>query len=532
MSKLVEPLSFQTKHFERVEEIIRIEKFYTDFSRLGSGKTYAPLYISQKQNLPLFVIAPLTVLDVWKTKAKEYDIKLIESITYDSLRGVKTRQLKHSWLTRSGLDENTEFTPTPQLEKLINDGCIFAVDEAHKLKNRSAQFLACKAITHAVLKSNSKSFFVVISATIFDKTECARQFLELTGIITQHFMFRSRFGSVEYENFGLGEVINRAKKYNEQKTLEILTEFDLNDYRHIETTIQKLIYRLLIEVIQYNIASVMSKSNRDKDLKDSALAKVMGDQFLLPDLWNIVANYVFRENKKNGYFNLLNLEDERQLMIEINELARGVGYFGDPNNIDLTRLGKMSTSLQNIETIKLSIFNRITRLILLIYPKAKGVIFLNYKKNMKELVDKLSEYNPVLVCGETKNRSKLIEKFQTNPKCRVFIGNTSIAQGFEINDQRGDEPRFLLQSPSYKVIDMLQSSGRIFRESTKSSVWNRTVYVNFVSEGKNVFKEKRILDAIAKKSTVLKSIMGNEGQLYPGDFEDEYESKDFLKGIF
>jgi hypothetical protein len=531
--QLVVPENYQVSHFERVDKIIEEEGFYCDPSQPGLGKTYPPLFQCQKRGLSLFVVAPLSVVDRWISVCAEYGVVLKCVVSYDSLRSTKNKQPKHQYLERidnvlNAGSESVEFKATDKLKKLIAEGCVFVLDECHKLKNRSAQWKACKEITREILESKSESSFSLLSGSFFDKIEHARQALELMGILKSRFMYRTNphTGLLDYMRFGLGEVIDKAKKYDTEETNKILNEHHIStiNSKKMESVSEKVCYELLTKVILKHVGSVMT-NDKIRNLKNGKFIKESNGKRckLIPDIMNIIANYLLVEDKKNGYFKV-SPENEKLISDKVAEYARAIGFNPDNDDVDLKRLGKGVQISQQLEALKIAdIFERVTREKLTANPKAKMVIFLNYIDNIEDLFRRLKEFNPIIFYGATKNRGKWIEKFMKDPTARVFIANLTVGGiGIELDDQIGDEDRYVLMSPSFRVIEMYQGLQRVFRKNTKSNVWARIVYAD-IRLGKHQIKESRILNAITKKSGVLKSIPGGELQKYTGEFEDEYE---------
>jgi hypothetical protein len=528
-AKLVTAESSQVSHFDRVDAITKNDKIYIDVSKPGLGKTFPPIHLCQKYNLSLFVVAPKSITDMWENKAKEYGITVECIITYESLRGFKNRALNHPYLQRidsvhNAGSESVEYKVTDRLIKVIEKGCMFVLDEFQKLKNRSAQWKASKTITIAIDEIKSESRCGLLSGSAFDKPEHARQVLELTCILKSRFMFRTNAhtGLLDYMSHGLGEVITKSASYDEATTLKILEKHQLStiNNRRMETVAEKVCYELLAEVILKHKGSMMFES-KSRNLKNSKLVTIGTECGWNSDIMNIIANYLIEEDKKNGYFTVCP-ETEQKISEKVGQYARMMGFNPDNDDIDLKRLGHCVQITEQLETLKLEIFERVSKQRLEDNPNCKGVIFLNFIDNIKELGKKLKDYNPTLFYGATKNRGAVIEDFMKNPESRVFIANITVGGvGIELDDQVGDAPRFCLVSPSYRVIDMYQAMLRVFRKNTKSDVWIRLVYGN-IRLGKHIIKESRIINAIIKKSEVLKSI-SSPTEIYPGNFEDEYE---------
>ena len=511
--KLVTPRKHQEPHFDKIDDILKLNYFYADFSPTGFGKTFPPLFLAQKFNIPLFVVCPLTVEAKWRTVAAEYSVKVIDVITYQALRSTTGRQPKHGFLQRAD-NGSSSFTATDKLKTLIQDGCIFVFDEGHNLKNRSDQWKATAAITKEINETSNKSRYAVVSATLFDKEDHAVQFLELTGIKRAHFMYRYNNGNLEYEQHGLGEIINKARNYNEKKTDEILARNRLSNWtRKSENSFKgisnKVVYQLLVEVIREYIGSCIVKPI-NKDLKDTPLSKIL-NLYLIPDLSNIVSNFLFTQDKKNGYFKVSE-KTAGELVQKIRGLGKAVGFNPEDNMIDPKAFGKATLFLTAIEKFKVEIFVRIAKQYLEEDKKCKVVLFLNYLENIDYVYNNLyMEYGTVKLTGASKKRGDIINKFQNDGKCRVFVGTTSCGgQGIDLDDKIGNSKRKMLISPDYSIIKAHQAVGRTDRDDTKSEPACRFVYAKIII-GNKLITELPILEAMAKKTIVFLAIASNIG---------------------
>ena len=56
-------------------------------------------------------------------------------------------------------ESKTEFFPSEELVSMVKEGCLFIFDEAQKIKNRNAQWLATRCIADTLLKYGGKSRF-------------------------------------------------------------------------------------------------------------------------------------------------------------------------------------------------------------------------------------------------------------------------------------------------------------------------------------------------------------------------------------
>lgn len=535
----VAPKDNQVQHFNNAETILSKKHLFVDYSPTGRGKTYPPLYIAQKHNLSILIFCPLTIEGKWRKTVNEYGIKLIDIISYQSLRSTKGKQPKHGYLERKdAFDLNANinkcsFEATDKYLQLLELGVIIVFDEAQHLKNRSDQWKAAHALIKPFynkdedeVKLNPNSGYILASATLFDKEEHSLQFVELIGIKNAHFMYRNVGKIFEYEQHGLGEIIKAAEMYDVEKTQQILKE---NKFKlllanffpenRIGKICEKIVYELLVGVIRANIGSCITE-DKMRDYKKSNIVELFADYFP-SDVSNILANYYYDVDKKNKYYNV-SAETANKLRANIRKLSSAVGFDPERNQIDPSKFGAAVVCLNAIEANKCEIFIRDAKEILQKHPNDKVILFLNYLDNIDTVYNGVKEYGTIKLTGATKNRSQLIDKFNNDPNCRILVGTTSTGGvGIDLDDKIGNSVRHMRISPDYSIIKSHQATGRIDRQDTKSVGNCKFVYAKIMINNA-LITEIPILNAMAKKTAVLKKING-ETQLFPGDYPNEIE---------
>jgi len=102
-------------------------------------------------------------------------------------------------------------------------------------------------------------------------------------------------------------------------------------------------------------------------------------------------------------------------------------------------------------------------------PAAKFVVFGWHTGALQNLHTVLAQYNPVIITGNTKDkdRAHAIEKFQTDPRCRVFVGQIK-ACGTAVTLTAGTECAFL--ECAWTPGDNSQAISRVHRMGKKDSV--------------------------------------------------------------
>lgn len=62
----------------------------------------------------------------------------------------------------------------------------------------------------------------------------------------------------------------------------------------------------------------------------------------------------------------------------------------------------------------------------------KIVIFTKFSRMAYILERELSKYNPVVLTGETKDRQAIIDKFNNDPNCKIFISTDAGSSGINL----------------------------------------------------------------------------------------------------
>jgi hypothetical protein len=228
--------------------------------------------------------------------------------------------------------------------------------------------------------------------------------------------------------------------------------------------------------------------------------------------------------KQNAHYHMQSETDVNLLTQGVEMLAsmsrynagNGTVDFGN-NGIDALR--GITRALIIIETAKIHLFARVAKEALLRNANQKVVICVNYTETINDLIGLLSDFNPLRLDGgmSINKRMEALECFQAgNTDCRLLIGNLSVCStGIDLDDQYGQFPRLCLVSPNYSTISLYQLSHRFNRLCTKS-----VAVIHFVVGAE--CPEIKILNAIARKSAVMKEVVVNQaehGVIFPGDYE-------------
>ena len=481
----------QEKHFLRVCDILAHNRCYVDTSPMGSGKTIMIMALAKKYNYDLIVIGPKTTASVWYAKAEKYNVNIIQFITYQGLRSVTDQQPKHGLFKR--VDTITEtgkhkvnFVLTQEALDLFESGVLLVFDEIHNIKNVSHQFKACAALTQGMLSTAGKSRYALLSGTPFDKEENAIQLLRLTGYIKQAQLYRQdkKNGSIELK--GAQDLLSVCQ-YLDPKA----TQFVLDSMRPSAKNIKRFCFLLYIHVVKPQIMSSMPPVTID-EVKDV----------------------------KNGFYNMT-AEDEKALARAVQNLAEAVGY-NEKNEVTENKFTNTNTILMEIEKAKVGIFARLAEEHLQLHKLGKVILELGFTDSIRLTSELLKKYNPLILTGAVTSdikRRDIIDAFQTSDENRLLICNIRVGSvGISLHDEQGDRPRLMLISPTYSLIDVMQTVDRIYRIGLMSKATIRVVY------SKTCARELNIRRALSRKGEVVKKIQSDESKMInPADYESYYE---------
>jgi SNF2 family DNA or RNA helicase len=490
---LIELTIEQIPHVNKIEKIFEYSPVAFDMSMMGAGKTYTTTFLANKIGYKnVVVICPATVEAKWKEMVR-YGLKLNKVISYQSLRSRKGCKPSHGLLNRiDNEDEEIIFTPTQELKRIIEEGCLFIFDEAQNIKNKNDQWYACNAISRHLIDSSGISRFIMLSGTPIDKEEHSINLMSMMGFIKSHHLYKYNKDDRNLRLYGAQELVDFCKKINYEKTNDFLrfNRFNEGNVRHI-------CYLLFQQIVKNYITSSMSPPKNEYGI-----------------------------NCKNGYYKLEDEEEKADLTRAINMLHDAAHYDEKSGTAEFRKdnLGSISRALMKIEDAKISTFSRIAKETLKNIPNCKIGIFVNYTSSIEKLKNSLIDYNPVLLHGTVpkEKRQKIIDKFQEpNLECRVIIANLQVGStGIDLDDKYGNYPRVALGSPNYIIQNLHQLTFRFLRRDTKSAAIFRFVY------GLCGKKETSILNALAKKSQIMKETLVEQTDAdikFPGEYDEFIE---------
>lgn len=507
--KLVQQIDlkdWQKPWAERAKQILLSHHGFVDTSKPGSGKTILTLWIAKQFGFRILVVCPKSVVGYWKEKADMYGVSFADQrdgvITFESLASTEGHQPKHSLLTRRDITtdggvKQVVFGTTQYFRDLVSQGILLVVDEIHKIKNLTCSHKAIGCLMECLIGTGGMSRFALLGGTPNDDIKQIVNFLRLIGYIQSPRLFFPDPQTGIYRLEGLQELINVCNTMNLARTTEIHNA-------HLPINKKKgpdLCYQLYTQIIKGTIAGGMVNPDEDKE----------------------------SFSVKNGFFKI-SKENLKRYQDAVNEMMTATNYNPETGEINpavngINGLALLTKSMVTSEGAKAPDMARIVTKKLQEKPKCKAVIAVNHTNTIMELAKLLLFYSPVILNGDVKekDRNALITKFNKDAKCRVIIMNTKVGGvGINLhNDSDPDGSRFMLISPSYHMIDIVQATYRIHRTG---AMGRRDVRIFY---GKELGKiETGILTAMARRSPQLKGMLAEEVAndiKLPGEYEVEEE---------
>ena len=475
---------------------------YLDTSKMGSGKTVVTLWVASQFNYRILVVGLPTLETMWRREAAKYGVDLIDFISFQSLRSKRGYQPQHGYLdrydrtTRNG-QRRVSFEPTQGYLDLLESGILLVVDEIDKIKNVSAQSKAVAAMTSPIITGGGVARFVFLSAIPFDKPCHTVQILKAMGYVRSKklYTYSQRDG---LRLRGLQELIDSCRYIDAEGTERVLQEIPL-----ARENMSHICYALYRDVLMGNISGSMPP----------------------PDL-----DVAF--DARNGFYHMqpANLAALRG---GVRALMEAVGIDPDEANImagepviDSGNIELVTLALMAIERAKAPEMARVAIETLASVPGSKVIVSLNYNENIATVSRAIANagYTMQILNGSIPayRRQYIIDAFNDQDEQRALIMNTIVGgHGINLHDTTGNHPRYLFQSPDYKLLNIAQATGRIYRDGTLSDATVRMFY----GAGPGA-QELSVIDALSRKSEVARGTVTGPAQnalVLPGEYPEYHE---------
>lgn len=448
-----ELLDHQTKHANRIYDILSQRGFAGDTSKPGTGKTYVASAVSKRFNLPVMVFCPKTVMNKWYECLVQFGNQVVTVTNYDMARSSHSDEDVKWFDMRQNYVETATICPWIKKSKRLRNGkeetrfsfqipykCFIIFDEEHVGKNVHTQtFAFMDGAMRAAKKQGHKILYA--SATPIERKEQLKSVLKLLTMIPKADML----------------VVNKYFK------------------DHIGTDKMEEIHKYLYDD-RNGYMSSMQEATIPKGITNDVRAEI----------------YHMNEEitKKIAAKNEENLELRKRLK---------------EKNYDHT-LGSINANRKIIEEYKVPKMAEIAEEVL-----AKGYwveIFVNYKSSLYELDKILSpNWKVSLLHGDQKKHEEQAAVSNFNEGRTQVLISTIMKGGISLSfhDTVGTRPRYVIISPPTSATNLLQCIGRSFRTNVMSSVIQRIVFV----EGDKI--EESIKEGLnAKMHDICKFTIGRQ----------------------
>lgn len=523
----VVPTEGQKPIVESLSRILNSHFACFNVSSTGTGKTFITAALAINAGMPLLVICPAKTVVIWRMLERNYDIKIVDVISYISLASINglgaedapgsviSRVLRHGYLERTdsrGMSgaETVTFKATEKLNNLVASGVFIVMDEAHYLKNMSTYYKACLVVKKAVFVKNGRSRLIFLSATPFDKVKSVVNFLTLLGVISSDELSVKANGV--YRATGIMELYQKSFNLNFDLAQQIYnqTTGGFVTSKNEEELAFQLMTQIIVPVYFRGITNQLPFTIDAKNLfvrLDPEISRVISDN--IREIGIILGRTASSSQRKKAPDEE---EEERNVRLDVNGWQQIIKF------------------LIEIERLMQPTFAALVRRDLQTIPNCKVIVCVNYSNVPGNAIDflteELAEYKPLVISGKVPmaRRQIIVDAFNDDIEPiggvrRLLICTTKTgSESINLHDTKGNAPRRMYLSPTYALLDLHQARGRIYRVGLKSEAYVRIVYA--ADEGKFA----RLLDAIAAKSKVLEQVFRSlklEDVVFPGSYETD-----------
>lgn len=334
---------------------------------MGLGKTIQTIsilaytYLHKKLTKPSLVIMPKSLIFNWENEIKKFCKGLTIGVYYGNNRSFEDVKDKNIILTTYGTVRNDVKLLTKKKFELV------ILDESQNIKNITSQ------ITKAVMLLHSEKRLALSGTPVENNLG------ELYSLF--RFLNPKMFGGIEdFNNY-------YANPIQKDNNIEIIEELKRKIYPFILRRIKKEVLKDLPDKIEKTLYVEMNEPQRK-----------------------------LYEERRNFYHTLINQKltehgiGKSQIFIlqALNEL-RQIASCPESKSDNLVKSAKLEILVDNIlEAVD---------------NGHKVLVFTNYINSIENICRELENHkiNHISMTGATKNRQELVEKFQTDKRCKVFI---------------------------------------------------------------------------------------------------------------
>lgn len=519
---------YQIEHYESIIGILEESFFYIDASPMGTGKTYVTAKIAIDLGLALIVVGEND--SPWRKMTDSYNVPgYVGYLSYSRLAGKAGSSLSHPFLNRydeeKGDDVITTFEPTQYFldmckygivvgrdengDEIEVSGIMLAFDEAQNIKNPgSLASRAASTLTNAIINTEGKSRFALLSATLMDRKEkknliANMRLMGFTSAAVTH-SYKKIGKVVEYIPEGLAEIINAAEYIKKDEPF------------------------MYDEELAFLAGDA---SRKDKGATTTELIETIYFDDIIPTLTSVMQGNISRRVYR-GFFEIRDEVNIEIMKRGIEQVIEATGVNTDDPDHSISFHG-VNEGLMNMENASIDDMVRIQHEWLEENDGNKAIIMCMHLDPLIKAFDMFDGYGPLFVSGGVKgsDRDERIRLFNEVDEYRVMLitigtGSATIS----LHDTIGGHKRKLLFSPSFSMIDMHQATGRIFRKEQKSV---GEAYIFYPSMETEIVA--KIMELLAKKSQVARRVKSKRSTVsnmpLPGHYPRFYEGYGFVDEV-
>jgi hypothetical protein len=528
----IELLSSQIRCYEQSIEILSKLYLLNNTSRTGSGKTVLTLKLAHSLNVPVAVFGPVASLNNWATESAKYGARVAKDaqdedilMSYRKMSASQTKRDPDHGLLKKKYDSDgkfLEYLPTPHLDQLISEGCMFVFDESQNIVGDSYQAMASRCICNRVklfyMITGTISKVVYLSATLVDKLDHFFNFLQLIGAMDNEVLYKYKKGSMNV--LGFKEFYDFARMVDDNATVQYWNMYPPIYDPENDEQLKLQMWDFYNNVLKFRFTVSMEAS---ENLNQNATQEI-----------------------KNLYVSFPNVRQKIDYLQKIGSLASLVSYDNKADFINgkpLKNIGSMMTKLNAIHFSKRYLHVELAKNILAhryyrlsddeeCWPKI--VLYSPFLDVLDFWYAELYDYSPLMITGATKqkDRNDVVRLFnEPSSEYRILI-STMQTGGVSINlhDTNGRYPRIGLCSTDYNIRNQKQTAGRFYREGSKGPSTVAFIFgdTELREESQRKFSENSIIRAIYRKGKIMKDFHSEQDDIFPCDYPDEFVKYDYV----
>lgn len=463
---------FKVKPFDHQLEIFNLIKdklYYALFWEMGTGKTFELIHViryklcNEPDLKPILVVCPKAVTNNWAKEFKLFSpnqdiekiIAVLEGTKQERILQLRDQSKKIFIINYEGIGRIKDV----QIQMMKMRWGAIILDEAQRIKNHKA------AQTKAILKiaQNSKYRYIATGTPILNTMmDIYTLYLFLDGgklFGTNFYQFQNKYFIDKHASW------KGSPKYFP----------NWQPRKDKEQEVQQKLY-----------------SCADRKLKENCLD-------LPPKVYE--KYYVDMDSEQSRMYNELQKElitfFKNETVVASTALTKILRLNQITSGFISVEGGEGEASIRNISDTKIK---ALCELVDDIVP-SKVIIWAFFRNDIKRIKEALSKYNPVVIYGGTsgEERKYAIESFQTDDRCKVFIGQQR-ACGLGITLTKASYA--IYYSQGYSLEDRLQSEDRCHRAGSEQH--NKITYIDLVCKDT---VDEIIIEALKNKEDFATNIL-------------------------